>query len=1004
MMSDNSEASERLRSPVGSRRCYSSGENSEKFVTGHRELAHQASWAKFDTSVDLKNRHKTRLATWNLRGLLKPGKLEIVERSLCAAKITFAGLSEMHYSGSGHFTSSEGNFVCYAGNVGFWVAKEFSNTIRGYNTINDRIITLRLNARPTIVHLIQVYAPTSTASDEDVETFYGNLENVLRAIPNREITILMGDFNAKVGNTELDDHIRQTVGRFGIGVRNSRGERLIQFCLENGFSISNTMFSQHPRRLYTWISPDGKYRNQIDYIMIKNRWRSSIRLCKTLPGSDCGSDHQLLMCTFQQSFKKCQRTIHRTLPKITDAASFRTQVRQNIADDALLLNPAPINPNIIWQSLKRCITDAITQSQDGRNSIPRQPWMDPQTLYVIEQRRLLKASNLHAEDKITKYNEYTRQIQRLCRRDKNNYIREICREIQSHFNCNTSRDLFQKIKLLTRKFKPKNWAVKDKEGNLVTDLDQVIMVWQQYCMDLYADNDYIKNRENNITQFEPDILLSEVEDAINKLKSNKSPGIDAITADTLRFMGKEGLRIIHQLCQGIWSTGLWPDDWRTSVFIPLHKKGDTNNCDNYRLLALISHTSKIFLYILRSRLEHYLLWQISPEQAGFTRGRGTREQILNIRQIIEKSREFYTPTYLCFVDYSKAFDNIKWEKLWSILLSMGVPDHLVYLIQQLYDNNSARVRVNKCLSDEGATCKGVRQGCVLSPLLFNIYSEFIMRQVLEDWHGGVNIGGTKLSNLRFADDTTLIAGSQEEILELLKRLEDVSALYGLNINYNKTKIMIIDREHNNYPETRSIGHCEVVNSFVYLGALIENTGGCECEIRRRIQLARSAMTQLNKIWRDRNITKQTKINLVSTLVFSIFLYASESWTVKEVDRRRIDAFEMWAWRRMLRVSWTAHRTNASILEEIRPSKRLSSIVYSRILKFFGHINRSEHMERLIVQGKPEGSRRRGRSPNRWVDITKKLLDVTLPQAAHMSSNRDKWRDAVKRAIQNIEPH
>lgn len=261
----------------------------------------------------------------------------------------------------------------------------------------------------------------------------------------------------------------------------------------------------------------------------------------------------------------------------------------------------------------------------------------------------------------------------------------------------------------------------------------------------------------------------------------------------------------------------------------------------------------------------------------------------------------------------------------------------------------------------------------------------------------------KVSNLRFADDTTLIAASQTEILDLLKRLEDVSALYGLNINYNKTKIMIIDREHNNYPETRTIGHCEVVSSFVYLGALIENTGGCDGEIRRRIQLARSAMTQLNKVWRDRNITKQTKINLVSTLVFSVFLYASESWTVREVDRRRIEAFEMWAWRRMLRVSWTEHRTNASVLQEVRPPKRLSSIVYTRILTFFGHISRSEHMERLIVQGKPEGNRRRGRSPKRWVDVTKKLLDATLPQAAHMSTSRDMWRDAVRRAIQNIEP-
>ncbi|VEN61013.1 unnamed protein product, partial [Callosobruchus maculatus] len=104
------------------------------------------------------------------------------------------------------------------------------------------------------------------------------------------------------------------------------------------------------------------------------------------------------------------------------------------------------------------------------------------------------------------------------------------------------------------------------------------------------------------------------------------------------------------------------------------------------------------------------------------------------------------------------------------------------------------------------------------------------------------------------------------------------------------------------------GRCEVVQSFVYLGSLIDNSGSCENEIRRRIQQARVAMTKLTKIWRDHSITKATKMSLVQTLVFSIFLYASETWTVKKADRARIDAFEMWTWRRMLRIPYTAHRT------------------------------------------------------------------------------------------------
>ncbi|VEN49388.1 unnamed protein product, partial [Callosobruchus maculatus] len=120
--------------------------------------------------------------------------------------------------------------------------------------------------------------------------------------------------------------------------------------------------------------------------------------------------------------------------------------------------------------------------------------------------------------------------------------------------------------------------------------------------------------------------------------------------------------------------------------------------------------------------------------------------------------------------------------------------------------------------------------------------------------------------------------------------------------------MIVDRQHDNHREIKTVGRCEVIQSSVYLGSLIDNSGSCENEIQRRIQQARVAMTKLTKTWRDHNITKVTKMSLVQSLVLSIFLYASETWTVKKADRARIDAFEMWTWRRMLRVPYTAHRT------------------------------------------------------------------------------------------------
>lgn len=120
-----------------------------------------------------------------------------------------------------------------------------------------------------------------------------------------EIVIMMGDFNSKIGSTVLDGHLRHVVGRFGFGECNEKGQRLIQFCLENNLTIANTLFSQHPRRLFT--SPDGRYRNQIDFILVKSRWRTTTRSCKTLPSSDVGSDHQLLACRFRVKLQRCCR-------------------------------------------------------------------------------------------------------------------------------------------------------------------------------------------------------------------------------------------------------------------------------------------------------------------------------------------------------------------------------------------------------------------------------------------------------------------------------------------------------------------------------------------------------------------------------------------------------------------------------------------------------------------------------------------------------------------------
>ena len=167
-------------------------------------------------------------------------------------------------------------------------------------------------------------------------------------------------------------------------------------------------------------------------------------------------------------------------------------------------------------------------------------------------------------------------------------------------------------------------------------------------------------------------------------------------------------------CQQIWKTQQWPQDWKRSVFIPIPKKSSAKECSNYCTIALISHASKAMLKILQGRLQQFVNHELPDVQAGFRKGRGTRDQIANIHWIMEKAREFQKNIYFCFIDYAKAFDLVDHNKLWKILKEMGIPDYLTCLLSNLHAGQEATVRTRHGTTDWFQIRKGVHQGCILS--------------------------------------------------------------------------------------------------------------------------------------------------------------------------------------------------------------------------------------------------------------------------------------------------
>ena len=237
---------------------------------------------------------------------------------------------------------------------------------------------------------------------------------------------------------------------------------------------------------------------------------------------------------------------------------------------------------------------------------------------------------------------------------------------------------------------------------------------------------------------------------------------------------------------------------------------------------------------------------------------------------------------------------------------MRIPDHLTCLLRNLYAGQEATVRTGPGTTDWFQIGKGVCQGCILSPCLFNLYAEYIMRNAgLDEAQARIKIAGRNINNPKYTDDITLMAESEEELKSLLKKVKEESEKTSLKLNIQKTKIMASGPVASWQIDGETV---ETVSDLIFLGSKITADGDGSHEIKRRLFLGRKVMTNLDSILKTRGIPLPTKVCLVKAMVFPVVTYGCESWTIKKAERRRIDAFELWCWRRLLRVPWTARRS------------------------------------------------------------------------------------------------
>ena len=233
------------------------------------------------------------------------------------------------------------------------------------------------------------------------------------------------------------------------------------------------------------------------------------------------------------------------------------------------------------------------------------------------------------------------EFQRIARRDKKAFLSDQCKEIEENNRMGKTRDLFKKIRDTNGIFHEKMGSIKDRNGMDLIDAEAIKKRWQEYTEELYKKDLHDPDNHNGvITHLEPDILECEVNWASGSITTNKASGGDGLPVELFQILKDDAVKVLHSICQHVWKTQQWPQDWKRSVFIPIPKKGNDKECANYHTIALISHARKVMLKILQVRLQQYVNRELSDVQAGFRKSRGTRDQIANIHWIIKKVSEF----------------------------------------------------------------------------------------------------------------------------------------------------------------------------------------------------------------------------------------------------------------------------------------------------------------------------------------------------------------------------
>ena len=890
-------------------------------------------------------------------------------RELSRLHLSITALTEVRWPGSGTKTVANSTML-WSGRsdnkrtkgVALALDPSASRALISWRPISERLLTAIFKHHHGRLQVIACYAPTNSHIDANKDQFYNTLTDLIASFARHDIVVVLGDLNATLGSDRRG--YESVLGPHSSGSRNDNGERLLDLCALHRLKITGSWFRRRNMHRWTWISNDGRTKKELDYIIVSARW-NIVQNCRVYRSADCGNntDHRLVAATCSLRLKRCSLR-QDTSPPIAVEKLLDPTIQQNFVlklhNRFSLLSESDDSASSIenlWKEGRNALKET-SHTVLGPRRRKKHQWISDETLGTIDEHRTARLCG----NKVLARRLATKRKQQL-RRDETAWYSRIADEAEDANRTGNSSVLYRTIRTLTGRTA--------KDGTPLCDETEQLHRWKDHFQEQFNNPaqplDPVLMAEAASTTPDPSIdstppTAHEISAAIRKLKTNRAPGICGITAELLKSGGAPIISWLLPLFTLIWKYCVIPTDWNIAIILPLWKgKGPKSDCTKYRGISLLSVPAKVFAHICLARIKRTIFAKQRPQQSGFTPGRSTLDRIIALRLLAERRHEFRQPLYAAYIDLRAAFDSLDRNSLWNILKTIGIPPKLVDIIKTLYSSTRSVVRVNGTISEAFSISSGVRQGCILAANLFNTATDRILNNTTQALTLGVNYddSGQLITDLDYADDVVIFADLFDTLREALFIFNEQSKKLGLHVNWSQTKLQSFSPWIPTPPSTLIVTQpVTTTDNFTYLGSTIASSNSSFNDVNCRIAIATSTMATFSSIWTSSRLSLALKMRLYNSLIISIITYSSASWTFTKAQKKRLDAFNTKALRRIVGVRWYDYVTNASILSR---------------------------------------TGQRGRPPLRWADQIVNDTQLSLSGAVTATQYRPTWRSIVRDA-------